>query len=73
VLNYHNVWGMYFVGHGCYVYSICAYCGGGGVLWIPDIFRTVGFVLIGDLVVCVYPLLPVLLSVLKRYSEVFLD
>jgi hypothetical protein len=53
---------MYFVGLGrvCMGY-MCILCGG-GVLRISNIFRTAGFVVICDLVVCVCNLLPVLLS-----------
>jgi hypothetical protein len=51
------LWGLSFM----YVYIV-----GCGVLRILDVFRTVGFVLICDLVVCVYRPLPILLS----YAEV---
>jgi hypothetical protein len=52
---------MYFWGGGAVggIYVVYAYIVGGGVLRIPDIYRTDGFVLICDLVVCVYHPLPI--------------
>jgi hypothetical protein len=43
------------------MYVVYVYIVGGGVLRIPDILRTVGFVLMCGLVVCVYHPLPILL------------
>jgi hypothetical protein len=48
----YALWGLGVM----YVYIV-----GCGVLQIPDIFRTADFVLICDLVVCVYRPLPILL------------
>jgi hypothetical protein len=45
------------------MYVVYAYIVEGGVLRIPDILRTVGFVLICGLMVCVYHPLPILLCI----------
>jgi hypothetical protein len=48
IITVYGVYSLWVMG---IMYVVCVYIVGGGLLRIPDIFRTAGFVLICDLVV----------------------